>query len=67
MGKKFRWFLGLSILLMAGVALREPTEKYFDIARSLDIFATLFKEVNAYPNKFFGIDFVYVVGIYFFE
>lgn len=35
-------------LLVAGVALREPTEKYFDIARSLDIFATLFKEVNAY-------------------
>lgn len=36
------------VLLVAGVALREPTEKYFDIARSLDIFATLFKEVNAY-------------------
>lgn len=29
-------------------ALREPAEKYFDIAKSLDIFATLFKEVNAY-------------------
>jgi len=25
-----------------------PEEKYFDIAKSLDIFATLFKEVNAY-------------------
>lgn len=25
-----------------------PTEKYFDIAKSLDIYATLFKEVNAY-------------------
>ncbi len=36
------------LLLVAGVALREPTEKYFDIAKSLDIFATLFKEVNAY-------------------
>jgi carboxyl-terminal processing protease len=29
-------------------AFREPAEKYFDIAKSLDIFATLFKEVNAY-------------------
>lgn len=35
-------------MLVVGIALREPTEKYFDIARSLDIFATLFKEVNAY-------------------
>jgi carboxyl-terminal processing protease len=30
------------------VAFRKPAEKYFDIAKSLDIFATLFKEVNAY-------------------
>jgi carboxyl-terminal processing protease len=29
-------------------AFQGPGEKYFDIARSLDIFATLFKEVNAY-------------------
>lgn len=48
MRRKLKWFFGLLILLVAGVALREPTEKYFDIARSLDIFATLFKEVNAY-------------------
>lgn len=38
----------LVVLLTTGLALREPTEKYFDIAKSLDIFATLFKEVNAY-------------------
>ena len=25
-----------------------PTERYFEIAKNLDIFATLFKEVNAY-------------------
>lgn len=31
-----------------GLAFRKPAEKYFDIAKSLDIFATLFKEVNAY-------------------
>ncbi|UII21973.1 S41 family peptidase [Fulvivirga ligni] len=29
-------------------AFREPTERYFEIAKNLDIFATLFKEVNAY-------------------
>ncbi|MEO5600741.1 MAG: S41 family peptidase [Cyclobacteriaceae bacterium] len=29
-------------------AFREPAEKYFEVAKSLDIFATLFKEVNAY-------------------
>ncbi|CAN5209186.1 S41 family peptidase [soil metagenome] len=28
-------------------AFKGPSEKYFDIAKSLDIFATLFKEVNA--------------------
>lgn len=45
--------LGLAVLL----AFTVPGEKYFDIARSLDIFATLFKEVNAFyvddvdPNK----------------
>lgn len=37
-----------------------PGERYFDIAKSLDIFATLFKEVNAYyvdevdPKKLVG-------------
>jgi len=34
--------------LFALVAFVGPGEKYFDIAKSLDIFATLFKEVNAY-------------------
>lgn len=29
-------------------AFAQPGEKYFDIAKSLDIYATLFKEVNAY-------------------
>ena len=33
---------------MAAFAFHEPAEKYFDIAKSLDIYATLFKEVNAY-------------------
>ena len=38
----------LSLSLVALFAFKAPTEKYFDIAKSLDIFATLFKEVNTY-------------------
>lgn len=43
--------ISLSLALLAVLcffAFRGPGEKYFDIAKSLDIFATLFKEVNAY-------------------
>lgn len=40
--------IGISLVLLVVVAFQLPTEKYFDIARSLDIFATLFKEVNAH-------------------
>ena len=40
------------LVLVATVALvafaAPPAEKYFEIAKSLDIFSTLFKEVNAY-------------------
>ena len=36
------------ILALVGFSFTPPVEKYFDIAKSLDIFATLFKEVNAY-------------------
>lgn len=35
-------------VLAATLAFVVPGEKYFDIARSLDIFSTLFKEVNAH-------------------
>jgi len=38
--------LGGTVLLF--VAFSRPAEKYFEIAKSLDIFTTLFKEVNAY-------------------
>jgi carboxyl-terminal processing protease len=38
--------LGAGILLV--FAFTRPAEKYFEIAKSLDIFTTLFKEVNAY-------------------
>jgi carboxyl-terminal processing protease len=38
----------LVVLVIVIWAFQAPSEKYFDIAKSLDIFATLFKEVNAY-------------------
>lgn len=43
----------LKVAILAGtvltlVAFSRPAEKYFEIAKSLDIFTTLFKEVNAY-------------------
>ena len=64
MWRRSKWLVLLSITLVAIVAFRKPVEKYFDIAKSLDIFATLFKEVNTYyvdevsPNQMIktGID-----------
>ncbi len=40
----------LFVLVIAAAlfAFANPAEKYFEIAKSLDIFSTLFKEVNAY-------------------
>lgn len=54
----------LTILIITLVSFVAPTERYFEIAKNLDIFATLFKEVNAYyvdevdPDKMIrvGID-----------
>ena len=34
--------------VVSALAFTAPAEKYFDIAKSLDIFSTLFKEVNAF-------------------
>ena len=48
MRRKLTWLISLVVLSASIVAFREPAERYFDIAKSLDIFATLFKEVNAY-------------------
>jgi carboxyl-terminal processing protease len=48
MWRKFKWPVVLALLVVVSFAFRKPAEKYFDIAKSLDIFATLFKEVNAY-------------------
>ena len=48
MWRRFKWPVTLALLIVVSFAFREPAEKYFEVAKSLDIFATLFKEVNAY-------------------
>lgn len=48
MWRRIKWPVIVIIFSAIGLALQKPAEKYFDIAKSLDIFATLFKEVNAY-------------------
>jgi carboxyl-terminal processing protease len=46
--RRIKWILILIAAAGLTISLRKPAEKYFDIAKSLDIFTTLFKEVNAY-------------------
>lgn len=46
--RKRRWILGMIVVATISFAFTKPAERYFEIAKSLDIFATLFKEVNAY-------------------
>ena len=48
MWRRFKWPVCLTLLIVVSFAFREPAEKYFEVAKSLDIFTTLFKEVNAY-------------------
>jgi len=55
---------GIVVAAVGIFAFEQPSQRYFDIAKNLDIFATLFKEVNTYyvdevnPNKLIkvGID-----------
>src|SRR5690606_1290269 len=47
MWRRFRWPVVIGVFVFCAVAFT-PAEKYFDIAKSLDIYATLFKEVNTY-------------------
>jgi len=63
--KKYRILIIAAVVVGAlTVAAIKPAERYFQIAKNLDIFATLFKEVNAYyvdevdPDKLIrvGID-----------
>jgi carboxyl-terminal processing protease len=46
--KKVFTIIILFVLIGSFWAFTSPGEKYFEIAKSLDIFATLFKEVNTY-------------------
>ncbi|HEY3430739.1 MAG TPA: S41 family peptidase, partial [Cyclobacteriaceae bacterium] len=54
----------MCVAALVALSFSSPTERYFEIAKNLDIFATLFKEVNALyvddvnPNKLVktGID-----------
>jgi carboxyl-terminal processing protease len=48
MWRRHKWPFILGLLIVSAFAFRSPAEKYFEVAKSLDIFATLFKEVNAY-------------------
>jgi carboxyl-terminal processing protease len=48
MWRRYKWPFILCLLIVTAFAFRSPAEKYFEVAKSLDIFATLFKEVNAY-------------------
>jgi carboxyl-terminal processing protease len=48
MWRRLKWPFILGLLIVTAFAFRSPAEKYFEVAKSLDIFATLFKEVNAY-------------------
>jgi carboxyl-terminal processing protease len=61
-----RWGIAIPVLTTAIIlfSYTNPGERYFEIAKNLDIFATMFKEVNTYyvdevnPNTFMraGID-----------
>ena len=63
MKKRYKYLLAVVVVFTA-FSFTRPAERYFEIAKNLDIFATLFKEVNALyvddvnPNKLVrtGID-----------
>src|SRR5574339_247006 len=62
--KKIKIYLLAAVVVVSALSFTEPAERYFEIAKNLDIFASLFKEVNALyvdeinPNKLVrtGID-----------
>jgi carboxyl-terminal processing protease len=45
--KRSLYIFATVVTLLITVSFTEPAERYFEIAKNLDIFATLFKEVNA--------------------
>jgi carboxyl-terminal processing protease len=48
MMKRLKWGVLIIVIGLGSLAFTRPTERYFEIAKSLDIFATLFKEVNTH-------------------
>jgi carboxyl-terminal processing protease len=46
--KKAYTIIILAVVVLSTSAYYSPTDKYFEIARNLDIFASLFKEVNSF-------------------
>lgn len=46
MKKYKKYVLGCSLLASVGIAAWNTEDKYFELAKNLDIFATLYKEVN---------------------
>jgi carboxyl-terminal processing protease len=48
MKKRTFIYLGTGLMLFGAVAATDPDEKYFEIAKNLEIFGSLFKEVNTY-------------------
>jgi len=46
--KKLKYFTIITVVLGTAVAAHPNKDKYFEIVKNLDIFATLYKEVNAY-------------------
>lgn len=44
---KFKTAIVAILLITGAIAFTNPSDRYFEIAKNLDIFATLFKEVNA--------------------
>lgn len=61
---KLRWIILVVIVAAIGIAATTPKTEYFEISKNLEIFATLYKELNSYyvddidPNEFMqeGID-----------
>jgi len=48
MWRKIKWPIIVCVVMLTCFAFTPPAERYFEIAKNLDIFATLFKEVNSY-------------------
>ncbi len=48
MWRKIKWPFIVCVVMLTCFGFTPPAERYFEIAKNLDIFATLFKEVNSY-------------------